>query len=595
MYQTPPAPAQVATDALGGHGQHGMETEVRALAAQLRTLQQQHQELIEHVAAIGQGAAGRAGAANGSGSPDSFVPPAVLRTVVKVFAAVAGPNHILPWQRKLQTNVSGTGFVVDKKRRLLMTNTHVIGKATSIQIRRHGAGHRHVAEVVFIAADADLALLRVPDDDFWADVEEAQFEGVPSELRAEGGVNALCALGLSDAIPDLQASVKVVGFPWGGDQVSITSGVVSRVDMTSYGGADAGLLAIQIDAAINMGNSGGPALVDSKVIGIAFQTLVSASNIGYLIPACVAAVCVRAFVAACAQHAQRGGVDEHVHRVIYHHGFATVGVGYQDMTNTALRAQQGFKTGQTGCLVEHVFKRTSAEGYLKEKDVIMSINGMQVADDATVQWKPDQRVCFSHFIRSTKPGDNFTLGIWRDGKELTVEIPAKVPFALMPNHTYTDRYREVIPYRVFGGCIFTELTMGYLYEWGESDWVTNSPRYLQLQMFPQLGKDESRESVAVLSQILPHAVNRGYASEQFTNRMVHSINGETVKSFDQMNRLLDAAIASGEETVTLKLSNGSMNLSMVVRVAEAAVADEQLAQAYGIPALVRTHPDAPKA
>lgn len=40
----------------------------------------------------------------------------------------------------------------------------------------------------------------------------------------------------------------------------------------------------QIDAAINSGNSGGPALQDDKVIGIAFETLDNAENIGYIIP-----------------------------------------------------------------------------------------------------------------------------------------------------------------------------------------------------------------------------------------------------------------------------------------------------------------------
>lgn len=40
----------------------------------------------------------------------------------------------------------------------------------------------------------------------------------------------------------------------------------------------------QIDAAINSGNSGGPALQDDRVIGIAFETLDNAENIGYIIP-----------------------------------------------------------------------------------------------------------------------------------------------------------------------------------------------------------------------------------------------------------------------------------------------------------------------
>jgi len=69
-------------------------------------------------------------------------------------------------------------------------------------------------------------------------------------------------------IPDLQEDVAVVGFPVGGDSISISSGVVSRIEMQEYAQASAELLAIQIDAAINPGNSGGP-VVNSRneVIG----------------------------------------------------------------------------------------------------------------------------------------------------------------------------------------------------------------------------------------------------------------------------------------------------------------------------------------
>ncbi|CAI7771412.1 unnamed protein product [Closterium sp. NIES-54] len=66
-------------------------------------------------------------------------------------------------------------------------------------------------------------------------------------------------------VPQLQESVAVVGYPQGGDNISISMGVVSRVEPTKYAHSGAHLLAIQIDAAINPGNSGGPALVMTHV------------------------------------------------------------------------------------------------------------------------------------------------------------------------------------------------------------------------------------------------------------------------------------------------------------------------------------------
>ena len=66
----------------------------------------------------------------------------------------------------------------------------------------------------------------------------------------------------------------------GGDNISVTKGVVSRVELTQYVHGASHLMAIQIDAAINPGNSGGPTIMNEKVAGVAFQNLSGAENIG---------------------------------------------------------------------------------------------------------------------------------------------------------------------------------------------------------------------------------------------------------------------------------------------------------------------------
>ena len=65
--------------------------------------------------------------------------------------------------------------------------------------------------------------------------------------------------------------------------MSVTSGVVSRIEVTSYVHGAAELLGIQIDAAINGGNSGGPAFnARGECVGIAFQSLKVESRWGYV-------------------------------------------------------------------------------------------------------------------------------------------------------------------------------------------------------------------------------------------------------------------------------------------------------------------------
>ena len=165
--------------------------------------------------------------------------------IVKVFTTSCKPNYSMPWQMRRQGKSTSTGFVISGKR--IITNAHCVAHATAVQIRRQGTARKIAATIVHCGHECDLAILTVDDDEFWAAVEAS-----PLPL---GG------------LPELQDQVCVVGFPTGGDNICITAGVVSRLDMQVYSHSGQNLLAIQIDAAINGGNSGGPALHHGSVIG----------------------------------------------------------------------------------------------------------------------------------------------------------------------------------------------------------------------------------------------------------------------------------------------------------------------------------------
>ena len=73
-------------------------------------------------------------------------------------------------------------------------------------------------------------------------------------------------------IPELESTVSAYGYPIGGERMSVTTGIVSRIDFQLYTHSSIDQhLAIQISAQINPGNSGGPVMLNGKVVGVAFQ------------------------------------------------------------------------------------------------------------------------------------------------------------------------------------------------------------------------------------------------------------------------------------------------------------------------------------
>ncbi|PPS16256.1 hypothetical protein GOBAR_AA04324 [Gossypium barbadense] len=146
----------------------------------------------------------------------------------------------------------------------------------------------------------------------------------------------------------------------GGDNISVTKGVVSRVEPTQYVHGATQLMAIQIDAAINPGNSGGPAIMGNKVAGVAFQ------NLSYIIPVPV----IKHFIA---------GIEESGKYM----GFCFMGLSCQPTENVQLRNHFKMQPHMTGVLVSKINPLSDAYGVLKKDDIILEFDGVPIANDGT--------------------------------------------------------------------------------------------------------------------------------------------------------------------------------------------------------------------
>ncbi|MDF1577148.1 MAG: serine protease [Desulfobulbales bacterium] len=413
-------------------------------------------------------------------------------SVVKIFVVRNRPDYTNPWNMFGSTSVSGSGCVLEGNR--ILTNAHVVSDQTFIQVRSFGKSKKYVARVEAIAHEADLALLRVDDPDF--------FRGI-------------VPLTIGD-LPRVQQDVTVYGFPYGGDALSTTKGVVSRIEHQVYAHSLLEFLAVQIDAAINMGSSGGPVLMGNKVVGVAMQYMGSAENIGYMVPAPL----IKHFL----DDLKDGRYD----------GFPDDGVICQTMENEGLRRMYGLPPDRTGCLVYLVQPGSPGEGAILIGDVIMEIDGHGVAEDGTIEFRPKERTSMNYFTQSHQIGEELALTIWRAGKELREKIVLNVRAG--ENRLVPIERHDIRPtYYIFGGLIFSPLTVNYLKSWGAT-WYNDAPKNLLARYyFDHL--TQAGEEIVNLVRVLPAEVNKGY--HYSGDYRIEKVNGQPIKNLRHLIDLVE--------------------------------------------------------
>ncbi len=184
----------------------------------------------------------------------------IRNSVVKITATMRGPDYTSPWTKRSPSEASGTGVVIDGKR--ILTNAHMVTYASQLFVESNQSSDKLPARVEAVSPGIDLAVIKLEDESFFD-------KRTPITRTA--------------ALPEVKETVLVYGFPQGGSTLSITKGIVSRIEFTGYGENASGVR-VQVDAPINPGNSGGPALIDGKMVGLIFSKLTQADNIGYIIP-----------------------------------------------------------------------------------------------------------------------------------------------------------------------------------------------------------------------------------------------------------------------------------------------------------------------
>ena len=453
------------------------------------------------------------------------------KSVVQIVCYSQQPSWDAPWRNGQLRAGTGSGFVVKGKR--IMTNAHVVSWARQIIVRRHQDPTPYLARVVFVGHDCDLALLEVQNEAFFSGMESLELGGLPK----------------------VRSQVVTYGYPAGGEQISYTRGVVSRIEMQNYvHSGNRAFLGVQTDAAINPGNSGGPVIQDDLVVGVAFQGAQGLENTGFFIPTTV----MNHFL----KDVSDGKYD----------GFPTAGIRSVPLHNAAYRKLLKLPDNGAGARIDALQAIESTEKLLKLDDVILQIGPHPVGSDGTILFQGN-RLQMAVALQEAQSGESVPLKIWRGGKEINVSLPVHVN----DSDKKTGNQYDVPPrYFVYGGLVFTPLSLDYLKTLGRN-WsdTAGSELIYELMYRRHEAAAGSRSEPIVLSMVLADPCNANFRTQG--RAIVDKVNGVRIEKLEDLIRAVESA--SGSQQVIEFLPKNTIEC---LERAEADKANPDILKTYGI-------------
>lgn len=467
-----------------------------AIQQQLTTSMQERQEPVE-VQVIEKVVAQQ---------PWADVQSKIKDTVVRIIAQTAETNILQPYRTPKQAGGFGTGFLISADG-YIVTNHHVIDEAQAIWIKIPSLGKAIIdVELVGTSPERDLALLKISD------------EGLKQICQCMPCLPYL-ELGNSDSI-HRSDEVLALGYPLGDMQTSIksTSGVVSGREHIG------GRYLIQIDAPINPGSSGGPAInLLGQVIGIACAGVPGAQNVGYIIPV----------------NELKMILDDLKVTKLLRRPF--LGVLFNNGSDEL--AQYLGNPTPAGCYVVDVYEGSPlSKAGVKAGDMIYQIDGHKVDSygDLCVDWSED-RVSVIDYVSRLEIGQKVNIVLYRNGKRKELDI--KFDFSeLLPIHKIFPGY-DAIDYEIFGGMLLQPLRLNHL-----PILINNAPSLAKYMEF-----ENQIKPALIVTQVIPNSqVQRLELLRE--GAVISEINGKEVNTLEALRKELKEAVK--KEFITFKTTEG---------------------------------------
>jgi S1-C subfamily serine protease len=453
----------------------------------------------------------------------------VRESVVKVFATRRAPDLARPWSKQSPQEATGSGVVIAGRR--ILTNAHVVLYASQIFVQPNESSDKLPATVEAVSPSMDLALLQVADETFFV-------SRPPLPMAAE--------------LPEVKDTASAYGYPLGGTTLSITKGIVSRIELAAYNYQELGLR-IQVDTAINPGNSGGPVLVNDAMVGIVFAHHSNAQNIGYIIPNEE----INTFLEDVGDGRYEGKLRQYEE--------------YQALENEALRARLQLDKATTGVLVTRPFA-DRPDYPLQKWDVITRVGTYPIDNAGIVQIKPNLRLRWEYLVPKLAREEKLPLGVWREGKALDVELPV-----VRGRDQVIKGLKGAYPsYFIYGPLVFSPASIEYLQAIGGATAALSFRGSPLINRWSDDAEFAGEELVLVPGPMFPHRLTRGYGNP--VAQVVKSVNGVPIQN---LRHLVETLRAQQDRFVEIQFAEKGSDVLIFDR-AEITAATEEILSDNGI-------------
>jgi S1-C subfamily serine protease len=374
------------------------------------------------------------------------------------------------WSQGEIKTVTGSGFAVSVNisgipKNVILTNYHVVEDFVLVEVISHNINEIYSAQVITTSPELDIAVLSVEDNNFWSQLNPFKLDSTHNPTPGE--------------------KISILGYPSGGNAHSTTNGVISRhvVKTVNHGLPQ---VLIQVDAAVNKGSSGGPAVLKSseKVIGMTTGNIRASQNVSYIIPS----------------------------QTIIHvlEGITSLGkrVGCCSLGIKTVPAQN------KGCIVTDVATTGPCRERIKVNDIITEIDGKSVKNE----------LLYISIMRTKYEFETVSIKVIRKGKSRTVVVPLnKTATELLPAVSEAiDKH-----YYIFAGLDFASLNQRYILS-SDSHEPPDFNKSILHSKYKQKFAKESDSQVVILKNIMTSEMTMSYQTPFHKSLILKKINGTKV-------------------------------------------------------------------